>query len=201
MAQDIDDVGFFGAMIDALAAGRVIDPKNVFITGISNGSIMTHRLACEVSGRIRGFAAVSGEMAANVAPTCQPSSPLSVMLIHGTDDPIVPFEGGYVMEFDGSTRGLVTSFVDSASFWAHQERCPETPDVTFYDADPTDPTIVRSAHRACANGTDVTFLSITRGGHTWPGGPQYLRPSLVGLASRQIDATEMISQFFADHWQ
>jgi polyhydroxybutyrate depolymerase len=86
----VDDVGFLRALIEKIELDYAVDPKCVYLTGISNGGMMTYRAACELSDKIAAIAPVEG--AQNVE--CRPSSPVSVIVLHGTADHLVPFEGG-----------------------------------------------------------------------------------------------------------
>ena len=52
---------------------------------------------------------------------------------------------------------------------------------------------------ACAASTEVVFYQIDNGGHTWPGGRQYLPQAIIGRTSRALDASEVIAQFFLAH--
>jgi polyhydroxybutyrate depolymerase len=51
----------------------------------------------------------------------------------------------------------------------------------------------------CTSGADVQYYIITGGGHTWPGGLQYLPEAVVGRTSRDINASELLWQFFSAH--
>ncbi len=54
-----DNVGFIRVLIDELEKTRAIDPKRVYATGMSNGGMMTYRLACELSDKIAAAAPVA----------------------------------------------------------------------------------------------------------------------------------------------
>jgi len=92
-AQNIDDVGFISALIDNISNEVNIDAKRVYVTGISNGAMMSHRLGCELSQKIAAIAPVAGNIPANMASVWSPSRPVSVLIINGTDDPLVPWAG------------------------------------------------------------------------------------------------------------
>jgi polyhydroxybutyrate depolymerase len=49
------------------------------------------------------------------------------------------------------------------------------------------------------NGTEVVLYKVEGGGHTWPGGPQYLPPYAIGRVCRDFDATAAIWEFFKKH--
>ncbi|HUJ70694.1 MAG TPA: PHB depolymerase family esterase, partial [Verrucomicrobiae bacterium] len=87
----VDDVGFIRALIDELKKTRAVDPQRVYATGISNGGMMTYRLACELSDKIAAIAPVAGAL--NLE-NCQPTRPVSVIIFHGTADEHVLYNGG-----------------------------------------------------------------------------------------------------------
>ena len=89
--HEIDDVGFLEKLIDKLIAEYPIDKNRVFITGISNGAMMAHRLACEISEKIRAIAPVAGMLNYDEK---EPTTSVSVLAIHGTADEHAPYGGG-----------------------------------------------------------------------------------------------------------
>jgi polyhydroxybutyrate depolymerase len=105
--QGTDDVGFIRAVIDDLASVACVDPRRVYATGMSNGSMMSHRLACELSDRVAAIAGVSGQLGASYLPTCNPPRRISIMHIHGTDDRCAPYDGGVTA--GGCVVGPLTS--------------------------------------------------------------------------------------------
>ena len=90
--QGIDDVGFITALAGKLAADFGIAPGHVFATGLSAGAFMVNRLACDRADTFAAIAPVAGTLGANVP--CAPSQPVAVLEMHGTADPVVPFNGG-----------------------------------------------------------------------------------------------------------
>ncbi|MCX6008557.1 MAG: hypothetical protein NTW48_00675 [Chloroflexi bacterium] len=51
----------------------------------------------------------------------------------------------------------------------------------------------------CQDGAEVVLYAIEGGGHTWPGGLQYLPELVIGKTSREFNASEVIWQFFKEH--
>ena len=94
--ENIDDVGFLKQMIETIAANHTIDRTRVFATGISNGGFMSYRLACELSGTVRAVAPVTAQLSKDLLPDCKPNQPVGVLMINGTLDPLVPYDGGTV---------------------------------------------------------------------------------------------------------
>jgi polyhydroxybutyrate depolymerase len=200
--ENIDDVGFISSLITYMISNYNIDPKRVYVTGISNGAIMSYRLACELSQKITAIAPVDGNIPSLLLPECSPSNPVSVLAINNVNDPLVPFEGGEIFShFHRTKLGKVLSVNESINFWVNHNNCSMTPLVTQEpDRDPYDGTrVIRREYNNGINGTEVILYYIEGGGHTWPGGFQYLPAWLIGKTSRDINANEVIWSFFKNH--
>ncbi|OGW60075.1 MAG: hypothetical protein A2V83_11230 [Nitrospirae bacterium RBG_16_64_22] len=198
--ENVDDVGFVSALIEELVKTQNADPRRVYVTGVSNGGQMAHRLACEISGKIAAIAPVIAQMPAYFSPRCKPARPVSVLMMPGTKDPLVPWEGGTI-RLGRRTFGRVLSAAETVAFWTRRNACPAPPETSWEpDRDPSDGTRVRKeAYRGCGNGAEVVLYAIEGGGHTWPGGRQYLPESIVGKVSRDIDAAGVMWEFFKKH--
>ncbi len=196
--ENLDDAGFISALIDKLASEYPVDAQRVFATGISNGGFMSLRLACELSEKIRGIAAVTATHPVEAEGKCRPSRPMNIMIINGTTDPLVPYNGGYVEAF-GTRRGKVLSTEDTLRFWVEAGKCTVAPVIEdLPDNNSNDGTRVRKiSYLSCSGNARVVLYSILGGGHTWPGGRQYLSKRLVGVASQQVDACVLIWDFFS----
>jgi polyhydroxybutyrate depolymerase len=198
--QNIDDVGFFTILIENLSQEFNIDPHRIFVTGISNGAMMSYRLACEIPEKIAAIAPVAGALPIDLLSFNISDVPISVCVISGTDDPLVPWEGGLV-GFPRNPRGIVLSVPESVSFWVAHNNCATPPNVTVLpDRDPTDHTWVqKDTYGNGTNATEVTLYTIYNGGHTWPDGYQYLPESLIGRTTHDINANTIIWDFFSNH--
>jgi polyhydroxybutyrate depolymerase len=181
-----DDVGFLSALIDVLVAELGVDRKRVFAAGLSNGAAMVYRLACERPDLVAAVAPIAGGMPPHVARACATGTPVSVIGMHGTDDPIVPF--------DQSIR-------DGIAAWAKRDGCPAQPtSARLADTDPGDGTQTRAdVFAPCAGGTEVTFYTIEGGGHAWPGGASPLAFVRRGTTPHDFDAAAVIWEFFHKH--
>jgi polyhydroxybutyrate depolymerase len=135
-----------------------------------------------------------------MASVWTPSRPVSVLIVNGTDDPLVPWEGGDI-HLGRTKLGEVLSVADTVKFWVGKDQCASSPVITqLRDKDPADGTKVRKeSYGGCQDGAEVVLYAIEGGGHTWPGGPQYLPESIIGRTSREFDASEVIWQFFKEH--
>ena len=196
----VDDVRFIVALIDEMLLRYAIDPRRVYVAGVSIGGLMALRLACESSERFAAVAAVTAAMPEAPDYECAPSRPVSLMIVNGTDDGIMPFDGGDI-SFAGKTFGRIRSTDDTVAFWARHNDCPEAPEVAAYaDADPGDGTMVlHETHGPCRAGSEVVLVTVIGGGHSFPGGNPIIPDLVVGNTSNDIHAEEEIWDFFRRH--
>ena len=194
----VDDVGFLLAIVDKLVADGLVDKNRIYVAGISNGGMMAQRLACEQADRIAGIATVAGGLPEPLQATCKPARALPVLVIHGTEDPIVPWAGGAVAGFE--EFGKVLSARETAGFWAANNRCGDGGVIAAEpDRDTKDGTRVKlEVFASCPAGAAVKLAAIEGGGHTWPGGYQYLPERFIGRTSQDVDANVLIWNFFKD---
>ena len=149
---------------------------------------MSYRLGCELSSRIVAIAPVAGNMAASDGSAqevgCLPARPVSLLAIHGTLDPNVPYAGGY------SPVGHLTvaSFNDVIGVWREIDGCAASSSVSV--SGPTTTTIW-----PCQDGSTVETKVIAGGEHDWPGST--VKP-LSGLHA-VFDASVVIADFFMAH--
>jgi polyhydroxybutyrate depolymerase len=192
----IDDVAFVTAMIRQLVVDHKIDRTRVFATGLSNGGIFTERLGCQLAGMITAIAPVAGTMPSYLARICHPGRPMPVLEIHGTSDPLVPFRGGQLA--GGRLGGPMLSVHDTIASWRAVDSCSGSPVTTQLPRRPSDPTSTTvETSASCAGGSSVVLYTVNGGGHTWPGGQQYLPVRLIGATTRTFDASQTIWDFFA----
>jgi polyhydroxybutyrate depolymerase len=195
----IDDVGFLCTLIDMLLVEFDLDAERVFCCGISNGGQMSYRLACERTDKLAGIATVVSSLSEDLVAGCEPSGPLPVFMTVGTDDPLVPFEGGEIQLFN-NTYGQVISVNETVDYWVTNNDCDDNPVISYLpDPDPTDGVRVRTElYGNGDNETQVLLYVMEGGGHTWPGGPQYFRESIIGKTCYDFDACEAIWKFFQE---
>ena len=199
-SEDVDDVGFISQVIDGIAEELPVDLDRVYATGISNGGMMSFRLGCGLSQRLAAIAPVVANMPDGLMSECAPARPVSVLVTNGTEDPLIPFEGGHVVSPQRS-RGLVESADESLAFWARHNGCGVQAEVTLLpDRAPGDRTRVeRAVWPNCSAGVSVTLNKIVGGGHTWPGSRPGNPGVIVGRVSQELDGVQEIWAFFMRH--
>ena len=195
--EGIDDVGFFRTLIHELGKKYPVDEERIFTCGISNGGFMSNRLACELPELISGAALVAATMGRKYATLCRPAEGVDILLINGTDDPLVSWEGGPVRVL-GQERGEVLSAREAVRHWVKINGCDTVPVIEHLpDRDPDDGTTVACYRYFHQNGgNEVVLVEVQGGGHTWPGGRQYLGERIIGKTSRDIKACDLIWEFF-----
>ena len=154
----VDDLGFFRALIEKLSHDYAIDPRRIYFTGISNGGMMSYRVACEMSDQVAAIAPVEGAL--NV--DCHPASPVSVIIFHGTADRLVPFNGGS-SPFQIGDKRTDNSVAGAVDFWVKHNRCA-TPPQHEETAE-----VHIDKYTGCQAGSAVTLEAIQGGHHMWPG--------------------------------
>ncbi|MBS1530004.1 MAG: phospholipase [Bacteroidetes bacterium] len=191
--KGINDVKFIDELISYIIKTYHADGNRVYVTGMSNGGFMTSRLACELNHRIAAIAVVGASMDkdAGYEPADMP-----VMYIQGTDDPLVPFEGGQMQKGSG---GEIYGHEEVLNKWAAVDSCNSKPVITKLPVHVYDHTSVIREEYSNGYGAEVVGYTIVGGGHTWPDGPQYLPKMIIGPVTHNLDACETIWDFFKNY--
>ena len=193
----VDDVKFLSALIDKVESEYKVDAKKVFAVGMSNGGFMSGRLACDLSDRIAAVGIVGASLSENTAATCRPRQPVSVMMIQGTADPLVPFEGGALRKGAG---GVVLSHEAAVKKFVEVDRCTGEPKEDHIADNARDGTSVDvTSYGSCAGESAVVGYVVNGGGHTWPGGTQYLPAVFIGKTTHNMDGSEVLWDFLEKH--
>lgn len=204
-----DDVQFISDTIATISGKTCIDPRRIYVTGMSGGGRMASLLACRLSGRIAAIAPVSGLRAglpSTADPSqpdpasCQPQRAVPIVTFHGTGDAVNPFNGDDSMRWRYSIPAALTR-------WVQIDHCQDEPRAQRLTAHVT---LVRYGH--CRQGADIWFYRTDApddqgGGHAWPGSvapaslarnmpAEQLRANVPGT---EINASELMWQFFQAH--
>jgi len=191
-----DDLAYVEHVI-ALAAGMApIDPERIFGVGFSQGAQMALALACTRPGLVRAIAMVAMTVPDFLVETCADAPAFGALMMHGTNDPVVPYQGGQLKFFKRSFDRFL-SFDQSLAFFVARNGCrAEAEETQYLEAVSDDGTSVLIRRwRQCREGETVGY-AIIGGGHQWPREPQAL-PTLLGRASQEIYPAREIWRFFS----
>jgi polyhydroxybutyrate depolymerase len=190
--EPADDIAFVGEILDQVALKDSLDVHRVYATGLGDGGFMAERLGCAMADRIAAIGAVGASFPKTM--TCLPSRPISVLLIDGTADPLVPYKGGTYKE----RHFPVLSAEKSAEAWAKFDRCSEKPAQGKIPAgDKGGKETKTFTFSGCQADAQVDLYAVKDGGNTWPGGEVFTTESEVGKTSNALSATDSLWNFFS----
>lgn len=186
-----DDVAHVRAALDALTGRYRIDRDRVYAVGFADGGAMVQRLAVELPGRFAAAASVAGHLHVDG----RPASPLSLLLIFGGSDPLVPLDGGLVSA-PGLSDHRPPSVLATVGRWATGLGCPDAPAAAV-----DGPRVERRLWAPCAAGSELAVVLVRDLGHHWPGGGGGgpLPARLTGPTSDAVDGTAEIWSFLRRH--
>jgi polyhydroxybutyrate depolymerase len=185
--DNVDDVGFIRTLIETLQTTLEIDSSRIYITGLSNGAMMTYRLGAELSDIVAAIAPVAGTIGGiwtghplYIIP--EPEHPLPVIVFHGMNDSAVPYNGG-------GWHSCI-SVNDSVSFWVENNQCDPNPQINISESG----NIIKRTYAKGSLGTEVILYTVVDGVHGWFGAPDwpYEYPC-------EISCTDLIWEFFEAH--
>ena len=195
LERPVDDLGFFSRLLDRLLGEHRIDPARVFAAGISRGGQASYYLACKMGERIRAIAPISMPLPAFLEDDCRRGPPVGVAILNGTEDPLVPYDGGQITLFR-QQRDRVLSTDATVRLWRERNGCSRAAESETIDDADDGTSVVKTTWSDCAGGA-VVLYRIEGGGHTWPSGGQYLPEALVGRVTREIDGAVEAWSFFS----
>jgi polyhydroxybutyrate depolymerase len=162
---------------------------------------MTMAMICVRADLFAAAASVIINLTDESADACHPSRPVPFLMLNGTADPLIPYQGGR-----GTSRFAVDSFwptEKTLEFWRRANGC-EAKDAgvtDLEDRDKTDQTTVTRISSSCPPGRDVVLYRVNNGGHRMPGGfPDARFPRVVdwllGPQNHDVDGAEIVWDFF-----
>lgn len=195
--NEIDDVQFMRDMIAELRSLATLDPDRIYVTGMSNGAMMTDRIACELADQVAAVGLVSG-LGAGASDECAPARPVAVMGFFGSADPLIDFKTGLgrisvprrALNI-ASQHALILPLDEWTKAWVERNGCNPDPEVL-----PTQGDVSGVRYSECAAGAEVIVYTIDGGGHNWPGGPDI---PYIGKTTHAIDASQAMWDFFQAH--
>ncbi len=189
--RNSNDVGMIDALIEDLAQNYPIDRQRIYATGFSSGASMVQRLGIERAKVLAAIAPVAGHLWSGEV---RPERGLPVFYLVGSNDPIVPYNGGHAALPWGVVENLQPA-KDVPLMWADLDSCTGAPRPLE-----SRPHVTAIVWINCRDRAEVVFYTIDGMGHQWPGGKPGVLPSVwVGEYSKAVDATDLIWAFFRRH--
>lgn len=184
--QNVDDVGFVRKIIGNVTRQFHVDRTRIYATGMSNGGLMTYRLACEMSDTFKAIASVAGT---DNTTNCAPKAPISVLHIHAKNDDRVLYNGGAGKKFRDMSK--VTDFNSvpaTISKWVKLNSCNPAPQRVL-----DKPGAFCDKYSQCQGNVEVQLCVTETGGHSWPGATKTRGHE---PASRALSANDVMWTFF-----
>jgi len=192
----VNDIEFLRILINKMKQDYTINSSRIYVTGISDGGAMAYSVGAYFSDIIAAIAPVAGMIGGSMSPENDtyyqiptPTNPVSVIVFHGTNDSLLPYEGG------GDYN--LSSVNESVAFWVEHNDCDPTPDINISESQK----IIRRTYTNGKNGTEVILYTTVGGEHWWPGNPWTANPGAPWLIDtiQEISATDLIWEFFEAH--
>ena len=197
--NNVDDVGFIKALINDVKSSYEIDTDRIYITGFSNGAMMTHRLGSELSDLIAAIAPVSGAIGGKFLANSQlytipePVNNVPVLAFHGKNDDVVPYDGGLPPRVVRGNAYSFASVADAVEAWlSFNQNSSAAEETTSSNGN-----IIVKKYSGGSNNAEVVLYTIVDGLHAWPGA-QWVRPK-AEQPTYDIIATDIIWDYFKNH--
>jgi polyhydroxybutyrate depolymerase len=193
----VDDVGFVRSLILQLEKDYAVDPDRVYLTGLSNGAILSHWAGAANSDLVRGICPVVGTVAGReqgqgeMLYPVQPQKPVDVLLFNGDLDKNLPAQGGEQIKHTEGEPRVIASARESAEFWVKANHCNPKPVVEELSAQAA----TRYSWSGGTNGSRVVLYLLHNQGHAWPGGKT--PRAVADKPSQLIKAHDVMWDFFS----
>lgn len=189
-----DDVLFISELLEKVKSEYNHNEDKVYIAGISNGGQMAIRLALEIPEKITAFASVIASM--SDSSECTNSTvPISALFMNGTEDPILPYDGGQMT----GNRGLVKSTEENISYWTNRNNITNAPiEQTINDINNSDNcNAVKYSYQNGSNNTEVMLYKIISGGHAEPSISERYGNFFLSIVGNQNGDFEMANEIWS----
>lgn len=190
----IDDVGFIDKLLEQLVNSFNIDTDRIYVSGFSNGSFMTQRLACERNGKFAAMASLGSTISTDLLNHCIPQRPIPMLLLLGDADPFIPYAGGNVPGNATPISGMTAL----ADFWKTNNRCrSKVAETNLPNTNSADNSFISlTSYTDCDCQAEVRLYQVYGGGHTWPGVENKTYELLAGETNEDIQASQELWAFF-----
>jgi len=188
-----DDVAFLRALTTRLIEEKIALPTRIYIAGISNGGAMSFTMVCKAGNLLRGIGTVIANMPVGIEP-CNPP-PMALVMVNGTADPLMPYNGGKVGWLSGG--GAFWSVKQTVDLFTHRNGCTASTERPLSGGDHHEgPHVLEITWQNCSSGHPVILYRVDGGGHQIPGMPTFLS-FWLGRTTSDISAASVIISAFA----
>ncbi len=189
-----DDPGFIRSLASKLVADGLADKRRIFLAGVSTGGVLALRIACEGADYLAGVSVMIANMPEKMAPTCKPAKPLALMVMNGTADPLMPWQGG-TASLANFRDSVVSTDATMAPFAMAASCGPERTKQEAPDRDPADGSrVIFERLNGCK--VPVELARVDGGGHTLPGRPARAdRGVVVGAQNNDVNTPRVLWDF------
>lgn len=162
-SNSVDDEAYLLSIIDSVSKDHTVDLARIYIIGHSNGGFMAHRMACNQSDRIAAIVSLAGATYSN-PKSCNPTSPVSVLQIHGSNDEVISYTGGYLFS------SAYPSARRTIDLWGKLNECGKKPYRVLPRLDldrkisGLETTVLR--YKGCKTGANSELWTINKGKHS-----------------------------------
>lgn len=197
-----NDVAFISELINWTKKSSDVDEKRFYVTGVSNGGMMSYRLANELNSKIAAIAAfIANQPSPSECPVA-PNAPMPVMICVGTADPLMPYLGGNVA---GSGRGSVLSTAETLNVWLAVNGLSLAEGITtnlpnINTADNS--TITKRSFGAATPSREIELYVVVGGGHCMPSIANPLSPAAettIGTQNKDVEGAQLAWDFLKRH--
>ena len=190
--RTVDDVGFVFGLIERLVDEGLVDPERVYLTGFSDGAIMSYRLLCTAGAPFAAAAPAAGTMYQKHRDTCAATVPIPLLVIAGTNDRSLPYDGWIF------PTGREISIPETMEHFRLLHGCTGQKTDLLYDRDAEDGSrVLEVVWTGCATEDAVMLLRVEGGGHNSPSFeplPDEWR-EWAGVHNRDIESAEEVWAF------
>ena len=181
-----DNVAFVRHLISQVQQVRPIDSTRIYIVGLSSGGFLAQKLACENPDQIAAVATVAASLPKQSFSNCQKQFPVSLLMVNGTGDTVVPWQGGRILLTQLGSPVSILSIPAAISFWRDHNGCEPSGEVSQVSR-----LVKVTNYSACRFGSEIELAALKGAGHVWSGG---------GYGTSQYgDTTQRVWRFLEHH--
>jgi polyhydroxybutyrate depolymerase len=155
-----NDVDFIKALVADLISRNIADANRIYIAGFSAGGFMAMRMVCVAPELFAAAALISSSMTLDTASDCHSAKPMPIIIIKGTADTTVPYNGGPVAH----AASTVWSTDQLTSYFTQLDGCDQNAVERSDFPNPGQKNIEVKSWTKCSNGP-VTLYTVEGGAH------------------------------------